>query len=217
MENKIIVSGFSGSYFEHLSSITFPYMKRYADKYGMNSELRELPDFGRPASWSKIIIFNELLKQYDLVIWLDSDVLIVDNSEDISIQCQDNNIQYLANHNVVGNNNPNCGVWILKKEMIPYLKTIWNNEKYINNHWWEQAAVVECMGYEVTKNPDGTNKAVMKDESNELYKLTGKMNPKWNHSEFNIDKSQNPLFLHFAGTPNRTEKINEEIKNRKLI
>ena len=157
MLKKILISGYNGDYFNRMSNITFPIMKQYALNYNMEYKLYELPYLNRPISWSKIPIIHELLNKYDLVIWLDSDVVIINQSEDITYQCNDNNIQYLANHNVAGNKNPNCGVWILKKDMIPILEQVWKMEKYINNCWWEQAALIELMGYEINYNSTGGN------------------------------------------------------------
>lgn len=212
---KILISGYNGEYFNKMSNITFPIMQEYALKYNIESALYELPLLGRPISWSKIPIIHQLLTKYDLVVWLDSDVVIKDQSEDITLQCNDNNIQYLANHNVSGNNNPNCGVWLLKKDMIPFLEKIWKMEKHIENCWWEQAALIEIMGYEVNYNSLTGNKVIFKDSNNELYKQTGKLDSKWNYCEVDVDRSQNPLFLHFAGFYDKLERIYKTV-NREI-
>jgi MFS family permease len=51
---------------------------------------------------------------------------------------------------------PNCGsvpnddMWICQQTMIPWLEKIWAMDQYLHHGWWEQAALVDLMGYDPT-------------------------------------------------------------------
>jgi hypothetical protein len=44
---------------------------------------------------------------------------------------------------------PNTGVWLLRsgRHAAEYLEAVWASEQYIHDHWWENAAVVDLLGY----------------------------------------------------------------------
>lgn len=206
--NKILISGYRGDEYKQISSLTFPLMEKYATKYNIDSALLEFPDCGRAASWYKIPSIIKMLETYELILWLDSDIVIVNNSEDITSLSNDSNINYISYHNVGGNKHPNCGVWMMKRDMIPFLNTLWNMTQYINHFWWEQAALIELIGMEM----DSNNNVSLKDPENKLFKKTTFIDNKWNYCWADNDKSQTPFFNHFAGTPNRLQQIQNLVR-----
>ena len=61
--------------------------ERYAQRWGWDVVVssEELSD-GRPAQWAKIPFIRSLLDEYEWVLWLDADVVIVDLEADISLE-----------------------------------------------------------------------------------------------------------------------------------
>lgn len=206
---KILVSGYEGSEYRQISSLTFPLMEKYANKYNIDSVLLELPNYGRAASWSKIPTVMQLLVSHDLVLWLDSDVVVENDSEDVTVLAKDDSINYLCYHNVGGNKHPNCGVWMVKREMLPFLGKLWEMTEYLNHFWWEQAALIELIGMQM----DSNNRVSLKNPENDLYKRTTFIDNKWNYCWADDDKSQTPFFNHFAGAPNRLHQIQNLVYN----
>lgn len=157
--NKAIVSFAYGNPFAEMLNIALPRFYKYAyiHQYDLiipsHSTIKNWCqyftwDYNRPASWLKIPIIKYLLTSgYDLVQWIDCDVIInkfdKDINEDfITSTC----IQSLVHHHdtyegIV----PNCGIWSLKKEAIPLLENIWNQTDFINHKWWEQGANIYLM------------------------------------------------------------------------
>jgi hypothetical protein len=47
---------------------------------------------------------------------------------------------------------PNSGVWVLRRHRYiqQFLESVWNTTKYINHKWWENAAVLELLGYDLS-------------------------------------------------------------------
>tara|TARA_Y100001972_G_scaffold127647_1_gene185151 strand:+ start:1579 stop:2175 length:597 start_codon:yes stop_codon:yes gene_type:complete len=117
------------------SQSIFDQNQKYYDKYNFDFiyEDKTLCD-QRHQSWSKILLLQrELKKDYDYVIWIDDDILIMNydidfrdiinkhDFENILIDDNDNNFGYKIN----------CGMFICKNNDITtdMLKEVWDNAK----------------------------------------------------------------------------------------
>jgi hypothetical protein len=130
-----------------LSSRTF---HAYADRHGYDVELRhELLAPDRPASWSKVLLVQELLRSHDVVFCIDADAAIVDPSHDIVDDLRDDALIGLVAHEYDGQRIPNCGVWVLRRDRKTsrFLAKVWRQTQYLHHKWWENAAVLELLGY----------------------------------------------------------------------
>jgi hypothetical protein len=124
----------------------------YARRHGYELDLRtEVVDASRPAPWSKIRMLRELVERYELVVWLDADLVIVDMREDLASELEDGRFFYLVEHVHSGWRMPNTGVMLLRggSESASFLDAVWSLEDYANHRWWENAAVCELLGYEL--------------------------------------------------------------------
>src|SRR5690606_14822620 len=92
-------------------------------------------------------------------------------------------------HHVSEGEVPNCDVWLLRKPMIPYLSRAWKMEQYITHPWWEQAAIIELMGYDMRTRP------LAPCEPTELYTHTPFLPLEWTSHE-SSDRHANPRFAH---------------------
>jgi hypothetical protein len=122
----------------------------YAQRYGYDVELHtELVDHSRPAPWSKILIMRALVERYDLVVWLDADLVIVDQGVDLATELENERFLYLVEHRHEGWRMPNTGVMLLRggAESARFLDAAWSLTRYVEHRWWENAAVCELLGY----------------------------------------------------------------------
>jgi len=118
----------------------------FADRHGYDLELRtELLDPSRPAAWSKIPLMRGLLEQYEIVLWLDSDLIIVDNRDDLPAP----GFMALVEHTTKEGQMPNSGVWALRAgdEARSFLDAIWEQDDLVGHRWWENAAICRLLGY----------------------------------------------------------------------
>lgn len=118
--------------------------QRYYRKYGFDFLCKgELLTVTRHASWSKILLLQQCLKKdYDYVIWIDDDILIMNYNidfRDIIDKYKPENIMVDDNLNI-GEWKINCGMLVCKnndktKEM---LKEVWDTAKpehYFGGVW----------------------------------------------------------------------------------
>lgn len=207
---KIILSGYRGDLYEDMSKMTYPLIEKYAKKYNADCKLIKFEETERPASWEKIPLIQNYLKEYDIVLWIDSDIVIINDSVDIFNLIQDDKIQYMVQHYVMDFVVPNAGMWMLKREMLEYLDTIWNNNKYLNHGWWEQAALIELMGFEVSPY-----RADLKNPT-KLYHKTKLLEQKWNHHPNDLQRVNDPFFIHVTMYQDRLQTIKDIINNFNL-
>jgi hypothetical protein len=100
--SRVICSLAIGDYGSLLSRSALSF-ERYAERWGWDVVLstEDLTD-GRPASWAKVKLLQELLHEYEWVLWLDADVVIVDFDADISAEIQSDKDLYLVEHPWLG-------------------------------------------------------------------------------------------------------------------
>jgi lipopolysaccharide biosynthesis glycosyltransferase len=67
-----------------IDQISLPFKQYYADAFGYQLiNQPELPKHDRTPNWSKILLLQEALSEYDQVLWLDADTMPVRFDEDI--------------------------------------------------------------------------------------------------------------------------------------
>jgi hypothetical protein len=124
----------------------------YAACHGYALELRtEVLDRSRPAPWSKVVLLRELAASYDLLLWLDADLVIVDRTLDIACELEDGRFLYLAEHATAEGRMPNSGVMLLRggAPTIDFLDEVYAQEDLVEHRWWENAAICRLLGYEL--------------------------------------------------------------------
>lgn len=209
---KALTSFAAGQDYIDLLSIALPRFYEYSHKhnydlvvFNIDTVISICESFGwdhdRPASWLKIPIMKYLLSnlQYDLVQWIDCDVVInnlaVDINQDFVLSSQHQQAMvyhYTTNEGVV----PNCGIWSVKTNAIPLLENIWNQTDFINHKWWEQGANIHLMENEDIKNIS--------------YELPFMFNVHKNDTRFNIGTYlYEGIMLHATMWPNRKQQMIE--------
>jgi hypothetical protein len=151
---------------------SLPTFKAFAKLHGYDLFIAPVIGIERHPVWYKIPMMQELLKTYDEVLWLDSDLVIVDGREDLNVP--ENYWQAMVFHHTGDGEVPNCGMWLVRKAMLPYLQTAWGMTQYLNDRWREQSAIIEQMGYVDIVRP------VYLGEPTDLYAHTFQLDNSWN-------------------------------------
>jgi hypothetical protein len=152
---KAIVSIGSGPQ-SRLLSLASRSFRPYASRHGYELVLRtETVDSGRPPPWSKIALLRRLASDYDLLLWLDADLVIVERSVDIASELVEGRFLYLAEHRTHEGRMPNSGVMLLRggEPTIAFLDDVYAQTDLIDHRWWENAAICRLLGY--TLDPIG--------------------------------------------------------------
>jgi hypothetical protein len=124
----------------------------FARRHGYDMHLHYEPmDSSRPAPWSKIVALQRLQDDYDLLLWLDADLMIVDGREDIATELADGRFLHLVEHSTKEGRLPNSGVMVLRtgQDCRAFLSEVWAQDDLIDHTWWENAAICRLLGYEL--------------------------------------------------------------------
>lgn len=122
----------------------------YAERHGYELVLRsDQIDDARPPAWSKVRLLRELVHDYDVLVWLDCDLMIVDGRADIAAELDDEHVLCLVEHDTGEQRMPNTGVMVLRggERAAAFLDDVWAQEQYADHQWWENAAICHLLGY----------------------------------------------------------------------
>lgn len=199
MKKAIISFGF-GIHQEYLA-VAAPTFYKYGQRHNYDVILPTEQNIGNlhpglssfPYSWWKVPLIKKTLESYDAVLWLDADVVITNFSSDI-IEYNNFDIsryaQALTFHQVDVGTVPNCGVWLTSRLLLPYIDLIMSKTQYKNYGWWEQAATMDLMGFDIEPYAKITRKT-------KLMQLTKEMGLEWNVHCMDIrPKPHEPFFKH---------------------
>jgi hypothetical protein len=105
---------------------------------------------GRAPAWAKIPLIRRLLDVYAVVLWVDADAIILDDSVDPLTVVAPGSYQALVKHRWMGQEQPCTGVWLLRStdRAKALLDALWADDRYAHEHPWEQAALMALLGYE---------------------------------------------------------------------
>ena len=128
-------------------------------------------------SWWKVPALKAALSEYDEALWLDADTVIVDGSEDLDVP--EDAWQALVRHRTGDGDVPNCGVWYVRKPMIPVLDAVWAQTRRLDHGWWEQSALMDLLGFDFRPGV----RAHLAQPSG-LYERTHWLDHGWNHHKW---------------------------------
>jgi hypothetical protein len=181
--------------------ISEPIFKKYADASLCSYTSLELDSEGRPGAWGKIRAIQRYIDDYDYILWIDCDIVILEKHnifDDFDIS---KNIG-IVEHNIQNEGSvPNTGVLILKncQENKDLLINTWNGLRYIHHPWWEQASFMNNIGYSLSR----PCRKIFDYDSIHWMDL------KWNSHPNNM--SPNPYFHHVTYGP-----VNPDIRIKKM-
>jgi len=130
-----------------------PTFVEFADRHGYDLVSRSTSEDsrGRPPSWGKVRLIRQLLDSYDVVLWIDADAIILDSSVDPAGLLGPDDYQGLVLLHQLGQEFPTCGVWLVRStaKAKSFLEAVWENDTFIDDRYWEQAAALDLLGYSV--------------------------------------------------------------------
>jgi hypothetical protein len=124
----------------------------YAERHGYELVLRTEPvETTRPPAWSKIRLLREHALDYDVLVWLDCDLMIVDGRADLAAELDGEHMLCLVEHDFGDRRMPNSGVMVLRggERTAAFLDDVWAQEQYSDHRWWENAAICHLLGYDL--------------------------------------------------------------------
>jgi hypothetical protein len=191
--NRALVTFAVGDH-ERLAQLSRPRMAAYAERHGYRLETRQPSLSMRPPSWMKVAVLLYQLDRHREVLWLDADVVVCDDSRDIADDIDPGCWQGLVAHHTPDGEVPNCGVWYVRQPMRSVLERLWRMDRYLNHPWWEQAGMLDLLGYRHQPRP------VQLERPTELYERTCFLGLEWNSHE-ERDRHPAPRFAHATAGP----------------
>ena len=193
---KVIVTLASGTHSSYLD-MSRSRLIEYGEKHNYDVRIiNEAVTIDRPPAWSKILLIQKLLEAYDIVLWIDSDAVIIDPSTDILNEIDlDKTELALVEHSYAGQTHPNCGVMLFRRteSILQFLDLVWEQNDLINHPWWEQAAILRCLGIDSEVLPIGPGKITSRILVDVKF-----LDKKWNAIRQDYPRD-NVKIRHFAG------------------
>ena len=200
--NRAIVTFGVGPHAEMLN-VARPGFQRFADRHGYELKVAEPKPYGDlPPSWWKVPLLRAALEVYDEVLWLDADIVIVDDRDDIELRR--GAWQAMVEHRTGDGCVPNLGVWYVRRRMRTVLDQVWKMRgTYADHPWWEQAAMLDLLGYQHNPRPCGLG------DSTALYRNTQLLDAGWNVHPHDVNDIEWPRLMHATCYPDRAGQMRE--------
>jgi hypothetical protein len=195
---RVLCCGGTGDY-AAMMEVTAVTLIAYARRHRWDLVLsREEAAAPRPSPWNKIVLVQQLLEEYRVVGWIDSDAIIIDGSEDIGVELDDLHDLYIVAHR---DGDPpaeviNSGVFIIKATdwSKRFLTAVWEQEDLIDHIWWENAAIMRLLGWDLDADPPGPT------GDTEWTPRVKRMDGAWNSVPL-FGRAPRPRINHNAGLP----------------
>lgn len=175
----------------------------YARRHGYDLRIHPLADSRdrssvavRAAKWRKVSLLREALDQWDLVLWIDADAVVVQFDRDIADELPPDCFQALALERFPNRLNPNTGVWLLRSERRSrdFLSCILDVGQ-LPHSWADQATVCRLLGFGLG---DHHGVGARHIRSTPAAQATAWLAPEWNA----VSPSGSSVRIrHFAGMP----------------
>jgi hypothetical protein len=180
--------------YEELLRLSGPTFENFAAQHSYDLILRFAASAGaRPAAWAKVGLIQQLLDQYDIVVWVDADTIIMNSDTDIAAEMAAGDWMWLCRHRTPEGLVPNTGVWMFRAgpEAKSFLAKLDAHPGFDHHRWWENAAVIDLLGY-------AFDPVRLADQGAAISGVSYLSNS-WN--SIVADPAREPRIKHFAGLP----------------
>lgn len=141
-----------------LHDLALPTFRRYGEQWSWSLVVEDLPTDGagacaraQEAKWAKIRLLRQALTVHPLVLWLDADVLLLRDDEDLTVHLHPDHFQALALEQVPAEHriNPNTGVWLMRScpQAFAFLDAV-EAAGPQPGPWSDQGAVLAALGWD---------------------------------------------------------------------
>lgn len=200
--SRVIACNVVGGTAERQLENSLPTFVAYAARFGYELCIESLAPAGRSPHWGKIQLLLQLVEEHELVVWLDSDAMIVDYSQDIATGLREGCFQALLLEQEGVRWNPNSGVWVLRgvERSSHFLQKVWDigPQEHIFN---DQAAIMKALGWGLEDFPFGCKLVAPSDYLRDTCWLA----PEWNRIPALYPHIE-PRINHWAGGPDQAER-----------
>lgn len=148
-ENFVIVTATIGENYKKSTFTGLVSKFLYCQKHGYDFYiLDDIIDVTRPLAWQKILITQQLLKDYNYVFWSDGDSLIMNQNlrlEDVFDLKTPHDFHVCFDHDVC--KCLNSGQFLIRKteKSFAFLEAVYNRDEDIFHPFWEQKAIIEVL------------------------------------------------------------------------
>jgi hypothetical protein len=183
-----------------LLDIALPSLRAYANRHHFDLvAVRHDTAFGRPVAWGKLPIIHGLLNaSYKLVVWIDADAIIVNLEPNIADEVRPGKDLYLVEHyfEPSGEATANTGVMMIRAGdwARQLLAAAWARTDLIQHQWWENAAIMQLLGYRTEVGSARPERDTEWRERTQLLDLA------WNSTPRYV-ASPNPIINHYGSLP----------------
>jgi hypothetical protein len=141
-----------------LHELALPTFRRYAQRWGWDLLVEDLPHDGQgadtaaqQAKWAKLGLLRQALRSHPFALWMDADVLLLRDDDDVLQHLHPRHFQALALEQVPSEHrvNPNTGVWLLRScgRAFAFLDEVEERGPQ-PGPWADQGAVLAALGWE---------------------------------------------------------------------
>jgi hypothetical protein len=199
-QRRVLCSSATGP-FVSLLEVSAPTLEAYARRHRWDLVLgREDLAGGRPAPWGKLPLVRSLLADYAVVAWIDADAIIVDLGSDLADELEPDRDLYLVEQwgGVPYDNDQvaNSGVFMVRagEWTDRLLDEVWRCEHLSHHRWWENAALMQVLGYDIDRSP------VRRDDANPWLQRVKFLDLSWNNIPY-WSRSPRPRINHYGALP----------------
>ena len=204
MTTRALVSISHGQY-DELLDLAAPSFANYAKLHGYELLLRwDLPKpEGRAEPWNKIATLINLLPDYDQILLLDCDVVIMRPEVPFPWSEFGAANHALVVHEVLHDGVvPNTGVWGVTRETLPLLEQVWDypvehEGAFVTEPWWDQSAYMAVVGYDPRVRP-----CTPATESQIREAGLHRLPQEWNVLKDDAARIPNAIIRHASGVAN---------------
>ena len=194
-----------------LEEVSLPTFEWYGARWGYEVLPTWLPGDGygsdsgaQDAKWQKIRLLREALTEFELVVWVDADVLIQRDDDDIASHLHPDHFQAMALEQVPAEHriNPNTGVWLLRSgpAALAFLAEVELRGPQ-PGPWADQGAVLAALGWD---RGDENYRWSRPGPGSEFLRGTSWLPPSWNQPYLGRrepDESYNSASTSYEGRP----------------
>jgi hypothetical protein len=176
-----------------LLELSLPGFEAYAARHGHEMVVHRsslAPE--RPPSWSKVVALHELAGEFERVIWIDVDAVVVDGRVDLADELRGGRNLAMAVHRYDGNAVPNAGVLVLRggRWTRRFLEQVWACTELVHHRWWENAAMLKLLGHSLSE-------PVRRESVTPAWARFQELGLAWNSVP--VAAAANPRIVHLAG------------------
>lgn len=195
--NMVICCLATGDNHEAALKIMRPTVEYYGKKHNIDTLFFTksfLPN--RLAKRNKIFLLYNLLKDYEIVMWMDSDTIFVQTDEDIRDELNTDHVMYMTSYFKRDPLFPNSGVIVVKRDPMAYeiLEEVWKFKRKSRRGWWDQQGFLKLLGFQNKKV-----KIISYNGPTKYTRYMGHLNTKWNSRPNRKDVSKKPNIYHHCG------------------